>query len=105
MAKDIIKNVRPELKDQTKTLVKAVEALQAKIEQQLPVYEKLPLAQTAISTQGEHVLKANPAVQEFRATVRDYAAALRSLQEIVDENQSTTSVAGLDDLRSRFNIA
>ena len=103
--KKLCKNVSSDMRPLAETLADAVLAMQKKIKEQIPVYREMPLAQQVKVGTGEKMLRQNPAVQEFRATVRDYAAALRSLQEIVDENQSTTSVAGLEDLRSRFNIS
>ena len=78
-AEKICSGVSPKLHSQAVTLANAVMALQEKIEQQMPVYQKLPLAQTMTTTQGEKVLKNNPAMQEFRATVRDYSLALSYL--------------------------
>lgn len=72
----------PELRPEIETLAKAVEAMKRKIETQLPIYDSLPLAQSLTTTQGEKALKANPALQEFRATVKDYAQMLNNLMEL-----------------------
>lgn len=66
------------IKDQVETLKKAVLTMQEKIEQQIPIYKQMPLAQQVKVGTGESMLRANPATQEFRATVRDYAQALNS---------------------------
>jgi hypothetical protein len=93
-------NVRP----QAITLAKAVFAMQDKIEQQIPIYEQMPLAQQVTVGTGERMLRQNPATQEFRATVRDYAAALNNLQNIIGET-TVADVQNLESLRSRFKVA
>ena len=103
-AEQICANVSADIKPQAITLANAVLAMQAKIDQQIPVYEQMPLAQQVKVGTGEKMLRANPAVQEFRATVRDYAAALKNLQEILDDNPTTAEVTNLDSLRARFKV-
>ena len=104
-AKEMCKNVSPDIKDQAITLAEAVLAMQRKIEKQIETYDELPLAQMLTTTQGEKALKANPALAEFRGTVRDYSAALNSLQNIISENQNDGALASLNDFRSRFKVA
>lgn len=53
---------------------------------------------------GETMLRQNPAVQEFRATVRDYAAALNNLKDILAEKKSETSISAVDSLRNKFKV-
>ena len=89
----LCQNVPDELRPEVKTLAKAVEALQNKLEEQIDVYNDMPLAQMLTTTQGEKALKANPAVQEFRATVREYAQALNSLQDFVGKFNTGTAAA------------
>ena len=88
----LCKNVPPEMQSEVRTLAKAVETLQKKIEEQTPVYNDLPLAQLLTTTQGEKALKANPAAQEFRATVREYAQALESLNKLIEKCSGTNYV-------------
>lgn len=101
------KKVNKDIKSQAITLAKAVLAMQEKIEAQIPVYEKLPLAQMLTTTQGEKALKNNPAMQEFRATVRDYASALHDLNALIEEHpaEASASVSALDSLRSQLKVA
>ena len=87
----LCKDVPPEIRPEIETLAKAVKALQDKVEEQLPVYNDLPLAQLLTTTQGEKALKANPAAQEFRSTVREYAQALNNLQDLINKYSSTKS--------------
>lgn len=104
-AEDICANVSTDIKSQAITLANAVLAMQNKIDQQIPIYEQMPLAQTVTVGTGEKMLRQNPAVQEFRATVRDYATALNNLQDIISENRSPTSVSDMSELRKKFKIA
>ena len=101
-AERICAGVDKKIKPQVVTLANAVLAMQKKIDQQIPIYEQLPLAQTLTTTQGEKALKQNPATQEFRATVRDYAAALNNLQDIIDSNKVHENVASLDAFRNKL---
>lgn len=87
----LCKDVPPEIRPEIETLAKAVKALQDKVEEQLPVYNDLPLAQLLTTTQGEKALKANPAAQEFRSTVREYAQALNNLQDLINKYSSAKS--------------
>ena len=105
-AEKICANVSADIKEQAVTLANAVLTMQSKIEQQIPIYKQMPLAQQVKVGTGETMLRANPATQEFRATVRDYAQALNSLNNILEENKTTTAeVSNLDDFRKKFNIA
>lgn len=102
---DICSKVNKDIRPQAETLAKAVFAMQNKIDQQIPVYEQMPLAQQVTVGTGERMLRANPAVQEFRATVRDYAQALGNLRTIIGDNSAPAEVSSLDELRSRFKMA
>lgn len=103
-AASLCKNVNKDIKAQAVTLAKAVLALQDKIENQIPNYKDLPLAQTLTTTQGEQALKSNPALQEFRATVRDYASALKDLNILIEGHSAkkVETVSALESLKSRF---
>lgn len=88
--KKLCRNVPPEIRQEVETLARAVESLQKKILEQMPVYEDLPLAQMVTTTQGEKALKANPALSEYRATVRDYAQTLAKLDSIIDKQSASS---------------
>ena len=103
-AEEICANVNGEIKDQAKTLAEAVLAMQEKIEQQIPVYKHMPLAQQVTVGTGEKMLRQNPATQEFRATVRDYAAALNDLKEILEEERTSPGISPVESLRTRFKV-
>lgn len=102
---DLCAGVKPELKELAETLASAVIAMQEKIETEIPAYKTAPLAQELTTTQGEKALKLNPAVQEFRATVKDYATSLNNLQDILSENKAPTAVSDMAELRKKFKMA
>ena len=104
-AEELCSNVREDIRPQVVTLANAVLAIQAKIEQQIPKYGKMKLAQRVKVGTGERVIRANPEIQEFRATVRDYATSLNSLQMILTENKAPTQVSDMDSLMKKFKIA
>ena len=104
-AEKICANVSKDIRPQAVTLANAVIAMQAKIDQQIPIYEQMPLAQQVTVGTGEKMLRQNPAVQEFRATVRDYAQALNNLQAILDNTPDQVEESSVEDIRKKFKIA
>lgn len=92
-AEKICANVSADIKPQAVTLANAVLAMQAKLEEQIPIYKQMPLAQQVTVGTGERMLRQNPAVQEFRATVRDYVQALNSLQQLTDSVDNNTQAS------------
>ncbi len=88
----------------TVSLTNAVMALQKKIEGQTDYYAELPLAQEVTVGTGETMLRANPAAVEYRATVRDYAAALKSLSDILDAKHEEPAEEDIDSLRKKFKV-
>lgn len=104
-AEKICANVSADIKPQALTLANAVLAMQNKIDQQIPIYEQMPLAQQVTVGTGEKMLRQNPAVQEFRATVRDYSQALNNLKHIVDNSEEPVEVDSIDELKKKFKIA
>ena len=103
-ASKICAGVDKKYKKQAVTLAKAVLALQDKVEQQLPIYESMPLYQVLTTAQGESAIKQNPAVAEFRAMVRDYATALKNLQDIVENNKAPETKTSLTNFRAQLKV-
>ena len=103
-AEQMCDRVPSNLKSQAVTLANAVLAMQEKIEQQIPIYMKMPLAQQVTVGTGEKMLRQNPATQEFRATVRDYSTALNNLQEIIGTDNEPQEFDALSDIRSKFKV-
>lgn len=104
-AEKICANVSADIKPQAITLANAVLAMQNKIDQQIPIYEQMPLAQQVTVGTGERMLRQNPAVQEFRATVRDYSQALNNLQNILENHKTSPKVTSLNDMRNKLKAA
>ena len=104
-AEKICANVSADIRPQAVTLANAVIAMQKKIDQQIPIYEQMPLAQQVTVGTGEKMLRQNPAVQEFRATVRDYAQPLNNLQSILDNTPDQVDESSVEDIRKKFKIA
>lgn len=100
----LCENVAPELRTQAISLANAILTMQDKIEQQIPIYKNEPLAQMVTLGSGETTLRPNPIVQEFRATVRDYATALENLEKILDTKAGTKGPSSVEDLRNRFKV-
>ena len=100
----ICKDMPPEMRPEVETLAKSVDSLRKKIEEQRPVYDSLPLAQLLTTTQGEKALKANPALAEFRATVRDYAASLDHLLKMLERRQDLSNQSKVVDLRKKYGV-
>lgn len=85
-------NVGADIKPEVLTLAKAVQAMEEKLEQQAPIYKDAPLAQSVTVGTGETVVRANPFVQEYRALIRDYTQALKTLQEIVRREEGRKDI-------------
>lgn len=62
---------------QERTIASIEQAMRKWIEEQIPIYEQMPAAQTMTTTKGEKVLKANPAVQEIRQAFKDYCYVVK----------------------------
>lgn len=104
-AEKICANVSADIRPQAVTLANAVIAMQDKIDQQIPIYEQMPLAQQVTVGTGEKMLRQNPATQEFRATVRDYSQALNNLKAIVDHNAEPVEIDDITDVKRKFKLA
>lgn len=90
------------MNEQEKTINKIEQTMRTWIEGQLSVYEQMPPAQTMTSTQGEKVLKANPATQEIRAAFKDYCYVVKTQREL--SNNEVADTSAIDDLRKRFKV-
>jgi hypothetical protein len=92
-------------KDKIKTLEKAIVAMQAKIEEQIPVFKGEPLAQKVTVGTGQEMLRQNPAVAEFRALVKDYGQAIRMFAELSGSNADEAEESSLEAIRNKFKVA
>lgn len=105
-AEKLCSGVRADIKDQVVTLADATFAMQEKIKQKIPEYKRMELCQeVTIGKTGKTVLRQNPAIQEFRATVKDYASTLNSLNNILSDNKAPTQISDVAELRKKYKIA
>ena len=98
-----MKSKKKSTPDFMETLRDSASALQKKIVQTIPDYESMPLAQEMTTTQGEKVWKNNPAMQEFRGTVRDYAAVVKLLKEL-EKPDAEIDTSSFENIRRRFKV-
>ena len=89
--------------EQEKTINKIEQTMRSWIEGQLSVYEQMPAAQTITTTQGERVLKANPATAEIRAAFKDYCYVVKTQREM-SENSRDGDNSSIESLRKRFKV-
>ena len=86
------------------TLKKSILVMQQKIQDSTEEIQNAPLTIEAEMGDGRYVTRANPALQEYRALVRDFSSALKAYKEITGEKE-TAEINRLEDLRSRFKVA
>lgn len=89
--------------EQEKLISKIEQTMRSWIKKQIPVYKQMPAAQTMTSTQGERVLKANPATQEIRAAFKDYCYVVKTMREIAEGEPA--EISSLEEIRARFKVA
>lgn len=100
-----MQNVAPNMREQAAAVSRIEETMRAKVLEQVPIFEKMPAAQKMKTTQGEVVLKANPAAQEIRAMFRDYISIVKAQQEIFDWRSSPATVTTINTIRAKLKIA
>ena len=86
------------------TLMKAILSLQKKLEDNEDQFRREPLRVWVTMMDGRDVPRVNPFVQEYRAMVRDFAAAMKAYAEITGD-RDTPEISSLDSIRSRFKVA
>lgn len=86
------------------TLMKAILSMQKKLEENEQAYIKAPLVVEVEMGDGRWVPRPNPFVQEYRALVRDFSAAIKAYKEITAETENA-EVSSLDSIRARFKVA
>lgn len=84
--------------------MRAILSMQKKLEDNEKRFQDEPLRVWVENANGIGVPKPNPFVQEYRALVRDFSAALKAYKEITGE-KDTAEVSSLDSIRSRFKVA
>lgn len=98
-------NLSDDLKPLVVTLAESALAMQEKITEKIPEFKTMELFQEVTVGTGETIMRGNPAMQEFRALVRDYSAIVTALKTILADNKKPTSVSDLDSIRKKFKVA
>lgn len=91
-------------KKSPETLMRAILSLQKKLEDNEARFQQEPLRVWVENSSGAEVPKPNPFVQEYRAMVRDFAAAIKAYKDITGEQESA-QVSSLENIRARFKVA
>ena len=86
------------------TLMMTILSLQQKLEDNEERFLREPLMVWVENANGIDVPKPNPFVQEYRALVRDFSAAIKAYKEITAETENA-EVSSLDSIRARFKVA
>ena len=91
-------------KKSPETLMKAILSLQKKLEENEKQFLDEPLRVWVDTTAGTMGPRANPFVQEYRATIRDFAAAVKAYKEITGDKEEQ-EVSSLDSIRNMLKVA
>ena len=91
-------------KQSPETLIKAILSMQEKLIKNEKDFIEAPLMVEVEMGDGRNVPRANPFVQEYRAMIRDFAAAIKAYKEITGEKDSA-QVSSLESIRSKFKVA
>ena len=103
---EALKDIDPRMKHQAAMVWKIERAMRKKVKAIFPTFEQMPVAQAVTSTQGEEVLKSNPAMQEIRATFRDYCTIVKVQFSLLgDKAPAAAEVSQLDSIRAKLKIA
>ena len=100
----ILQDIDPRMKEQAAMVWKVEKAYRKKVKQVLPIFDEQPVAQAVTNTQGEQVLKSNPATQEIRAIIRDYIAVVGVQQNLIGDKATPAEVTAIDNIRQKLKI-
>lgn len=103
--KEILQGIDPRMKEQAAMVWKIEKVFRKKVKAVLPMFDELPVAQAVTTTQGEQVLKGNPAMQEIRAMIKDYVFITKTQWDMLGDVAPTAEISQLDSIRQRWKIA
>ena len=86
------------------TLMMTILSLKKKLEDNEKRFQDEPLMVWVETGDGRDVPRANPFVQEYRAMVRDFAAAIKAYKDITG-GKGTAQISSLESIRSKFKVA
>lgn len=78
--------------------------MKEKIELHIPELQEMPLMLEVKVNTGEMVPRQNPALSEFRALVRDYSSALKSLRDVLGDSAKDVGPSAIESLRGKFKV-
>lgn len=102
---EALKDIDPRMKEQAAMVWKIEKALRKKVKAVFPTFEEMPVAQAVTNTQGEQVLKANPAMAEIRAVMRDYVSIVKTQWDMIGDQPKQAEISQIDAIRERLKIA
>lgn len=104
--KEALRGIDPRMTEQAAMVWKIEKAFRKKAKSILPDFDEMPVAQAVTNTQGEQVLKANPAMGEIRAMLKDYIFIVKTQWDMLGEkNAQPAEVARIDAIRQKLKIA
>ena len=89
---------------QENALFEALLALEFKVRAEMSDFRKESMIQEVTTGSGDTMKRANPAVQEFRALVKDYATLCKVAKEFCGAKKTEESSSKLKDLRSLIKV-
>lgn len=103
--KAMVEGIDRNMRDQAVNVCKIERAMRTKVKELIPIFKASEATQSVTNTQGEKVLKSNPAMQEIRATFRDYCTIVKVQQDILANKTAPVEVTSINALRSKLKIA
>ena len=103
---EALRDIDPRMKDQAAMVWKIEKAFRKKAKSVLKTFDDMPVAQAVTSTQGEEVLKANPAMGEIRAILTDYIFIVKTQWDMIgDKEAAPAEITKIDAIRQKLRIA
>ena len=104
--KGIVQGLAPIMREPAVVVMKVEKATRKKItKEMIRKYEEMPLAQEVTNTQGERVLKSNPEMQEFRATVQLYCSIVKTMQAVFADKPEPVEMDEINSIRAKLKLA
>ena len=103
--KALVAGIDQNMREQAAMVCKIEKVFRSKVKQLVPLFKETEPTQTVTNTQGEKVLKSNPAMQEFRAMCRDYCTIVKVQQDILANKTAPVEVTNISAIRQRLKIA
>lgn len=104
--KETLKGIDPRMQEQAAMVWKIEKAFRKKAKSILQTFDDMPVAQAVTNTQGEQVLKSNPAMGEIRATLKDYIFIVKTQWDMLDNKTAAQpEITKIDEIRQRLKIA